>query len=528
MVSQPSYSTDLTLRGPSSVVSSRHSRRHGRGRSHAGGSSYVPHNEFPVFNHTGDVEIVVKVGAHANRYLLHRLILTQCSGFFDASTSQEWSRATDGGGGGGSGGGAELARIGDSNNAPAGSSRRDVRKRWRYELDPGGGEDDIPMLVQKEDTTASLFGSSDGRPPPVRNKPHSGNPAFFQSMANLSISSSQAPGAGPPLSQDDQDLMNDYDNLLRVFYNYPPMLDPIDIATAYIQCKSLLTLADLYDALAVVGPRVEHHLLQFHSRLWKQVAKYPSSYLKLGYLAQSKAIFQEALVHVVGAWPMGARHIRNQLPDTVLQVIEDKAEELEDTVAKIEGRLFRLTLTTSRGERVTPYNSYLDWLVVSLFRQWLADNTSSSPPPPTSSRPPQSLRSGAAAASTTTHRPRSSTSTNSNTTTHHPTPLPAPSSTSSSKPPNLGHVYRTLGSSSPTAYLAHDECKRFLKLSPEAYSRENLKKFERRLDEVKAAARDIVRPLMRSSLLGVDAAANASCLTCTVVDDPRDFPWLNE
>lgn len=509
MVSQPSYSTDLTLRGPSSVVSSRHSRRHGRGRSHAGGSSYIPQNDFPVFSHSGDVEIIIKVGAHSNRYLLHRLILTQCSGFFDASTSQEWSRATEGGGGGG----VELARIGD--NAEAGSSKRDVtvKKRWRYELDPGAGDDDIPMLVQKEDTTMSLFGSSDGRPPPVRNKPHSGNPSFFNSMANLSLSSPQAPVAAPPISQDDQDLLNDYDNLFRIFYNYPPILDPIDIATAYIQCKSLLTLADLYDALAVVGPRIEHHLLQFHSRLWKQVAKYPSSYLKLGYLSQSKAIFQEALIHVVGAWPMGARHIRNQLPDSVLQVIEDKAEELEDIVAKIEGQLFRLSLTTSRGDRVTPQNSYMDWLAVSLFRQWLADNTSPANPPSVS-RPPQSRSGGS-------HHSRSSTST----TPQQPSPPSLAQHSSSAKPTNLGHVYRTLGTS-PTTYLQHDECKKFLKLNPEIYSRENLKKFEKRLEEMKSMAREIVKPLMYSSLLG--EGANTSCLTCTVVDDPRDFPWLNE
>jgi hypothetical protein len=503
MVSQPSYSTDLMVRGPSSVVSSRHSRRHGRGRSHAGGSSYIPQNDFPVFSHSGDVEIIIKVGAHSNRYLLHRLILTQCSGFFDASTSQEWSRATDGGGAGG----VELARIGD--NAEAGSSRRDVtvKKRWRYELDPGAGEDDIPMLVQKEDTTMSLFGSSDGRPPPVRNKPHSGNPSFFSSMANLSLSSQAPVATAPPISQDDQDLLNDYDNLFRIFYNYPPVLDPIDIASAYIQCKSLLTLADLYDALAVVGPRVEHHLLQFHSRLWKQIAKYPSSYLKLGYLSQSKGIFQEALIHVVGAWPMGARHIRNQLPDSVLQVIEDKAEELEDTVAKVEGQLFRLTLTTSRGERVTPHNSYLDWLAVSFFRQWLADNTSPAPPPV--SRPPQ-FRSGGS------HHSRSSTGTSQQLS---PPPPEPPKLT------NSGRVYRTLGGS-PSTYLQHDECKKFLKLNPEIYSRENLRKFEKRLEEMKAMARDAVKPLMRSSLLG--EGANTSCLTCTVVDDPRDFPWLNE
>ncbi|TVY55993.1 hypothetical protein LSUE1_G009356, partial [Lachnellula suecica] len=331
-------------------------------RRKSGGGGYIS-NDFPEFSHTGDVEILVKApgGSRTNRYLLHRLILTQCSGFFEASTSQEWSRA------GNEADGAELARIGEDSGSEAGRNR-DVKKRWRYELDSGSNSDDIPMLVQKENTSVSLFG-----PPPVRNKPPASSPSFFRSVANLSLPS-HAPQA-PPISREDQDLLNDYDNLFRIFYNYPPALDAIDIASAYIQCKSLLTLADLYDALSVVGPRIDHHLLQFQSRLWKQIAKYPSSYLKLGYLAQSKTIFQEALIHVVGAWPIGERHIRRELPSSVLEIIEDKVEDLADMVGKVEGRLFRLTLLNSRGERVSPHSSYADWLVVSLFRQWLADST---------------------------------------------------------------------------------------------------------------------------------------------------------
>jgi hypothetical protein len=486
MVSQPSHSSsEVVLRGPSSVVSSRHSRRHGRGRSHAGGSSYIPQNEFPVFTHTGDVEIMVKVGGQTNRYLLHRLILTQCSGFFEASTSQQWSRATVEGS-------SDLARIGEDSGS---ESAREPRKRWRYELDTGTSGDDIPMLVQKERTEASLFGSQDARPPPVRNKPPTSNPSFFRSVANLTLPSHTAP-APPPLSIEDQDLLNDYDNLFRIFYNYPPALDAIDIAIAYIQCKSLLTLADLYDALAVVGPRIDHHLLQFNSRLWKQIAKYPSSYLKLGYMAQSKTIFQEALIHVVGGWPIGERHIRHQLPDSVLEIIEDKVEDLADMVGKIEGQLFRLSLTTSRGARVTPQNSYLDWLATSLFRQWVAESTTPPPPPP--SRNGQS---------------RSSNSTQQS----HPSP-PQPLAL------GLGRVYRLLGTS-PSAYLSHEDCKRFLKLSPEIYSRESLKKFEKRLEEIKSMAREIVQPLNRSSLLG-EGGANASYLVCSKVEDPRDFPWL--
>jgi hypothetical protein len=491
-------------------VVSRTSRHRRHGRSHAGGSSFIPQNEFPVFSHTGDVEILVKAGSQTNRYLLHKIILAQCSGFFEASTSQEWSRAPETG--------AELMRIGEDSGSES-ARPRDVKKRWRYELDRGAETDDIPMLVQKPDTQASLFGSSDTRPPPVRNKPPSSNPSFFRSVANLSLAS---PPAALPISHEEQDLLNDYDNMFKIFYNYAPALDPIDIATAYLQCKSLLTMADLYDALAVVGPRIDHHLLQFQSRLWKQIAKYPSSYLKLGYLAQSKSIFQEALIHVVGAWPIGERHIRHQLPDSVLEIIEDKVEDLADMVGKIEARLFRLTLTTPRGDRVTPHNSYLDWLVVSLFRQWLAESTSPPPPPPPASRT-SSSRHG--------HHTRNNTVTvvaqgahNTNGTVQQSSPMPSPdlpSSHAQSASYNLGRVFRSLGTS-PSNYLLHDECKKFLKLSPELYTRDNLKKFEKRLEEMKGAAREIMRPLMRNSLLG--EGANASYLVCTKVHE-RDFPW---
>jgi len=289
-----------------------------------------------------------------------------------------------------------------------------------------------------------------------------------------------------------------------------------------VQCKSLLTLADLYDALAVVGPRIDHHLLQFQSRLWKQIAKYPSSYLRIGYLAQSKTIFQEALIHVVGAWPLGERQIRHQLPDPVLDIIEDKVEDLSDMVGKIEGRLFRLTLLTSRGERVTPHNSYLDWLAVSFFRNWQAESTSPPPAPP-APRASQS-RNGSGG-----HHARNNTVTATTQGTHHTnttvqqfSPLPPPSdiSTSNAINPVLGRVFRIIGSTA--TYLGHEECKRFLKLSPEIYSRESLKKFEKRLEEIKGMAREIVRPLMRCSLLG--SGEGVSYLVCTRVSD-RDFPW---
>jgi len=572
--------TALALRGPASVIGVGSSGgRHGDGRtasshvssrsrrynrSHAGGTSFIPQNEFPLFSHSGDVEIIVRVpSGHENRYLLHRHTLTRCSGFFEASTSIEWSRARDvpatpppgtagaikaGGGSQDGAAGVELARIdgrdrGSADGAnPTSMAVTAFKKRWRYELDTGAVDNDVPMLIQKEEispststrlpptTTSSIFGGSVANSSSSRHHhSKSSSHSFFRSVANLSLSANHAPALPPP-TQAEQDLLRDYDNLFRIMYNYAPCLDSINIADAYVQCKTLLTLADQYDALAVVGPRVDHHLLQFQSRLWKQIAKYPISYLRLGYLARSKIIFQEALIHVVGQWPAGERSIRSALPESVLDLIEDKVDELEETVSRIESRLFRLTLTNRAGERVSPSTNYLDWLAVSLFRQWLADNTT---PPPSPIIPDRHHRNGA-------HngvRPRGGSSSSSGSTSAANGHLPS----HSNRPPppippvaTLGRTYRLLGASPSSrdekGYLTHDECKRFLKLTPDFYGRDNLRRFEKRVEELKAMAREVVRPLMGSGLElhhiegGGAASVGLGYLTCTRGGE-RDLPW---
>ncbi|RDA92571.1 hypothetical protein CP533_0907 [Ophiocordyceps camponoti-saundersi (nom. inval.)] len=458
----------------SSVVSRPSlSRRKRYNRSHAGGSLYAPQNEFPIFCHSGNVEILLGTGGgHENRYLLHRDTLARCSGFFEASTSSQWSKAQPVTGN-------ELAHIREELSSSSSSMvLENTKERWTYELRAGDRAGDVPMLVQKTDfpptSSSSIFGSGSKSEPKSRPKPHV---SFSLSVVDLSRDSSSS------LSPADQDLLRDYDNLFRIFYNYPPVLDGVNVADAYIQCKSLLALADQYDALAVVGPRVDHHLLQFQSRLWKQIAKYPVSYLRLGYLARSKVIFQEALIHVVGQWPVGERSLRATLPDAVMDIIEDKVDELVEAVNRVECRLFRLNLTTQRGDNVAPSNGYVDWLAVSLFRQWLADNTA------------------------TLHL----------------------SSANSLPFTTIGRAYRTLGSSGPGSFLSHDECKRFLKLTPELYSRENLRRFEKRLDDLKALARNLVQPLLNSGLeLDIVGSGRLSdgigYLTCVAVDN-RDLPW---
>lgn len=134
----------LPVRRPPSVSSrsSATTRRHNRHyRSHLGGSNYQPQNEFPVFAHTGDIEIVIASGRREQKYLLHRLILAQCSGFFEAGTSEEWSR------GQAEKGGSPTASSGLA-SIPEATATLTQRRRWKYELDWGNRNDDTPTLIQ--------------------------------------------------------------------------------------------------------------------------------------------------------------------------------------------------------------------------------------------------------------------------------------------------------------------------------------------------------------------------------------------
>jgi hypothetical protein len=106
----------------------------------------------------------------------------------------------------------------------------------------------------------------------------------------------------------------------------------------------------------------------------------------------------------------------------------------------------------------------------------------------------------------------------------------------SSPPFSVSRTYRLVGSSNSQAYLPRDELKRFLRLQDSLYSRENLKRFERKMDEIKRLAREIVKPLMRNFLEldlrtlggtsgdGSDGGMVLPYLTCTKVAE-TDFPW---
>ncbi|KAG6287853.1 hypothetical protein E4U46_003783 [Claviceps purpurea] len=534
-------------------------------QSTADSSSCVSKDEFPIFAHTGDVEITIRgaiaadgVEAVSKTYLLHQDTLARCSGFFAASTSSQRSKAQSypasvnglardigddgdrGGGGGGGGGGSDGDK--DGGGSAQNAFGPTPKRPWKFELDHGTFYFDEPMLVQIDPLPVQQEGS--GRAgdlqssSPSLSGPGSGGPAAFHTT-----SSSFQPEDGPPATPNglqrlfdadpnmrgillarDGVLLQDYDNLFRIFYNYRPMLDNANVYNAYIGCNLALSLADRYDALPVVRPCVEHHLLQFQSRLWRQIARsalgcpnldYMArskvSYLvrsargclELGYLAHSKVIFKEALIHIVGKWYLSQQRPDLDVPEFVLDIAEDKVYELQEKVSRVEGQLFRLSLTTEKGEPVRPANDYMDWLVVSLFREWLADKTK-----------PQI-------------RPALNNESGSDNGNHS-------DDNNETLPPNYSicRAYRDLGSDSPSAFLGHKECEAFLALNAQLYTPENLDRFKKRMADLKALARDLVRPLLHNNLeldvaspdLSEETLDKPHYFTCTTVEDD-DIPW---
>ena len=483
----PSVASTTAARQTQSGSSHRSRARHSS-QSVAELPTSIPEekNDFPWFGKNGEVEIVIKDkrGRREKRYLLHRFILSRCSGWFEGDL-QHCAFGT----------GADnrtdeqdlpgsAATSTVNNPTLAGNTRS--KRRWRYELNWDAfdaSSETLPMLVQTDPRT-SMIQETPPRPTiQTRNKPSSSSGGF----RNGSGSSNQATDAQ---KLDDEDLFSAYESLLLTFYNHPPALSTSSIALAYLSSKRLLYLASAYTALSTVGPRVDHHLLRFGPALWKQVARYPPSYLKLAYLCRSRQMLQESLVHVVGAWPAGAPLLKHaETEPRLMDLVEDKVDELAEQRTKIEGKLFRLTLTTGRGERVSPSNSYLDWLMVSFWRQWVTDHLTA---------PPASiLKDGGGRAKSTSQ--------------------------------NVAYAVHLLHAAGQ-AYLPHEECKRFLKLSREYYSRDNLRRFERRLDELKNLARETIRPLTRNFLawdagaLG-DGGAGVPYLTCCRVEE-RDFEFI--
>lgn len=166
-----------------------------------------------------------------------------------------------------------------------------------------------------------------------------------------------------------------HENLLRMFYSEAPLVSSDDIHQALEQCERLVTIARHYGSLQIIRPHLGNSLSQFRHDLYKAIAKDPPRWSILAVALESVFIYSEALVHCVGCWPYWPW----PTPSTALQAetlgtVLTKGKELLAFRSEIDQKLLTNSLGDDDGRPVTLVKSAERWMVVSIWRDWLARN----------------------------------------------------------------------------------------------------------------------------------------------------------
>ncbi|CAG8949749.1 hypothetical protein HYFRA_00004070 [Hymenoscyphus fraxineus] len=139
-------------------------------------------------------------------------------------------------------------------------------------------------------------------------------------------------------------------NLFKIFYRLEPNISTNKFEDATTQTELLTYLTTHYgltspDKQNSVNKFICKRLLAFGDELWMAIKEDPPRWLYHSLFLQCGAIFKEALVHMIGMYPMfpWTNIPENYLTPYVQCLIRGKAKDLRNTVANVERSLHGLT-----------------------------------------------------------------------------------------------------------------------------------------------------------------------------------------
>ena len=185
----------------------------------------------------------------------------------------------------------------------------------------------------------------------------------------------QIPTANERLREQElhQQHLSAYHSLFLMYYNRPPEVSTTNISVALSQCELLVYVATYYDSLSVVRPYLGNILSQFRHALYAAIAEDPPRWFRLSIPLESASIFTEALIHLAGCWP----HWSWTTPalaicPNMVDLVKRKAKQLNDLRGEVDRELLTNSLSAEGGHPVTFSTSPESWMVVQVFRDWLA------------------------------------------------------------------------------------------------------------------------------------------------------------
>ena len=170
-----------------------------------------------------------------------------------------------------------------------------------------------------------------------------------------------------------QQHLSAYHSLFLIYYNRAPEVSTTNISVALSQCELLVSVATYYGSLRVVRPYLGNILSQFRHALYAAIAEDPPRWFKLSIPLESASIFSEALIHLAGCWPHWIWTTPAlALSPSMIDLVKRKAKHLNDLRGEVDRELLTNSLSAEGGHPVTFSTSLESWMVVQIFRDWLA------------------------------------------------------------------------------------------------------------------------------------------------------------
>ena len=164
-----------------------------------------------------------------------------------------------------------------------------------------------------------------------------------------------------------------YRDFLNAVHTHSLHLETSNIQDSLAQIEALVEVASYFEALPAIRIYPSLALTEQPHNLYHAIAQDPVRWLNLSVRLESRAIFSESLIHVVGGFPdMDWPTTCFEAVDETKEIICTKAKELRDWTTEIERELLMNSLEKRRtGAVVTPEDLPGTWLIVSLYRQWV-------------------------------------------------------------------------------------------------------------------------------------------------------------
>lgn len=189
----------------------------------------------------------------------------------------------------------------------------------------------------------------------------------------------KSPNPCPPLTR--ADFIFGFTAFFQITYNINPpggIISTTSISAALSQCEAILAAAKAVSGLRVVSAEIGNAMTGFGKETYTSIRKEPRRWLKFAVELRHAAIFNEAVVHVVGQWPdLALQKDWGFVTPRTFALVERKAKELWMKMLEINQKLFAASLVVGNHfnrERVKLKRDntirFDTWFIVQVWRDW--------------------------------------------------------------------------------------------------------------------------------------------------------------